>query len=98
MFLTKQAASTSGQRDTKPRPMLDQALFGQGLRSFSGHRCRSNLWVRYRSASTASLANWAGVKNLRWHLLHDAITGTFAFIPQDDEATLNHDGDSGAQI
>jgi len=56
--------------------MLDQALFGQRLPSSSGHRCRSNLWVRYRSPITASPANWAGVKNLCWHLVHDASVGT----------------------
>jgi hypothetical protein len=54
-------------------------LVGQSLcssRSSSGHLCRLNLWVKYRSATTASLTNWAGVKNLRWHLAHDAIVGT----------------------
>jgi len=66
--------------DSKPRIMLDQVLVGHGRRSSrplsSGHRCRSNLWVKYRSAATASLANRAGVKNLRSQFVHEAIAGT----------------------
>ena len=59
-FLTKLAASTSDQteRNAKLRPMLDQVLIGDRSRPLpSGHLCRSNLWAKYRSAITASLAN-----------------------------------------
>src|ERR1700722_899010 len=61
----------SWQFSGKLRP--HQAHAGCGS---SGHRCRSNLFLRYSSAPTASRACVAGVKNLRWHLVHDAIAGT----------------------
>jgi hypothetical protein len=43
----------------------------------SSHSCRSNLRPRYSSAPTESLAKVDdGVKNLRWHLAHEAIAPT----------------------
>jgi len=56
-------------------PALDlhqaRAAFGS-----PGHSCTLNFPRRYSSAPTASRACVAGVKNLRWHLVHDAIAGT----------------------
>jgi hypothetical protein len=48
-----------------------RAVFGS-----PGHSCTSNFRRRYSSAPMASLACAAGVKNFRWHLVHEAIAGT----------------------
>src|ERR1017187_1867085 len=51
---------------------------GIGSRSSDcpGHRCASNLLRRYSAAPTGSREKVAGVKNLRWRLVQDAIAGT----------------------
>jgi len=53
-----------------PAPWLHSYLFG------SAHSCTSNLRLRYSSAPLASRMSAVGVKNLRWHLAHEANAAT----------------------